>query len=211
MIESTDVLTDSALRGLSAIEDWRFTNLFIHPQEMYSVIFNSTSNVNPTKQLKSVVYLSDYVTPDNLVVIDLGNEWGHDIAYNSLGDEITTVNISNLDKKISEYITDIVPMEILEEQTKCEIYNASEVPHLAFRLSRRITNSGVQVIRYENSPSVFEQTTIFLPQGEDKYDDSVNQILLSIGLSEKDVKFVAGRPDWMTTGDIVLVIGKDIQ
>jgi hypothetical protein len=178
---------------------------------MYSVVFKSVSNVNPIKQLKTIIYLSDYITPDNLVVIDLGNEWGSNTVYNDLGDEITVVNISNLDKKINEYITDIVPIEILEEQAKCEIYNASEVPHLAFRLSRRITNSGIQVIRYENSPTIFKQTTIFIPQGVNKYDDSVKQILLSIGLNEKDVKFIVGRPEWMTTGDIVVVLGEDIQ
>jgi hypothetical protein len=88
-----------------------------------------------------------------------------------------------------------------------EVYNGSGIPKAALRYSRTVQNLGTRVVRTGNAPIDEEKTKIYISK-----KDSFNK---SLSLVEKifvdKPEIIEGRPAFMTTGDIVIVLGKDIQ
>jgi len=62
-------------------------------------------------------------------------------------------------------------------------------------------------LRFDNSPSVQEVTTIYVPEPEN-YKNSLQLIKDVVG---EGVEVKYERPLFITTGDIILVLGKDLQ
>lgn len=111
------------------------------------------------------------------------------------------------DEEILKASDSIVSRDVEKEQTKCEIYNASSIPNTASLYGRRIGNNGLRVVRTGNSPVAYEKTTVYISNPE-RFDHSVDLVKR---LLPADTNYIDGRPEFLTTGDIVIVLGEDIQ
>lgn len=116
------------------------------------------------------------------------------------------LDISNYDKTWREFVNTIIDRDLEKERVRVEVYNGSELSGYASQYARRIRNTGCEVVRYDNAPSVQDRTQIFVSNPED-FPNSLETILELFPGSQE---IVEGRPSFMTTGDIVIILGKDI-
>lgn len=113
----------------------------------------------------------------------------------------------SFDQELSKYIGELVSREVERERVNVEVYNASDINGLASTYARKIRHTGCRILRFDNSPSVQEVTTIYVPEPEN-YKNSLQLIKDVVG---EGVEVKYERPLFITTGDIILVLGKDLQ
>lgn len=122
------------------------------------------------------------------------------------GKTVRQISPSFIDQYFIDHRTIMEDRDILREQSKVELLNGSGLAGAATRYSRRIKNSGLFVTRIDNSPEAFKKTTIFVSNPE-RFAYSIDIIK---GLMPFDIEIVPGRPEFLTTGDIVVVLGEDL-
>lgn len=113
----------------------------------------------------------------------------------------------SFDQELSKYIGELVSREVERERVNVEVYNASDISGLASTYARKIRHTGCRILRFDNAPSMQEKTTIYVPEPE-SYENSLRLIRDIMG---EDVEIKYERPLFITTGDIILVLGKDLQ
>ena len=123
------------------------------------------------------------------------------------GEEIKVLNTSEYDKELNKLLTNVLDRNLENERVRVEVYNGSGLTGVAYSFGRKITNSGCDVVRYENAPNMYTKTTLFIPDMEsfkNAYEIVSNVIPVEFNVVE-------GRPDFMTTGDIVVILGENIE
>lgn len=94
-----------------------------------------------------------------------------------------------------------------KERVRVEVYNASGIAGKASSYARRIANSGCEVVRFDNAPNNQEKTQFHVPN-EEEFKISLGVVgELFPGVYE----ILSTRPSFMTTGDIVIILGEDIS
>jgi hypothetical protein len=111
------------------------------------------------------------------------------------------------DSEISKYLESLTSSEVQRERVNVEVYNASDISGLASTYARKIRHTGCRILRYDNAPSLSESTIIYVPEPEE-YHESLELIRDVMG---EGVEVRNDRPQFITTGDIVVVLGKDIS
>ena len=111
------------------------------------------------------------------------------------------------DQEFSKFISQLVSKEVERERVNVEIYNASNITGLASEYARKVRHTGSRILRFDNSPNIYERTVIFVPEPEG-YSNSLALIRDLVGY---DVEVRYERPSFITTGDIVLILGTDIS
>jgi hypothetical protein len=94
-----------------------------------------------------------------------------------------------------------------KERVRVEVYNASGIPGIASSFARKISNSCCDVVRFDNAPNIEDSTLLYIPNP----DDFVESTEAVTELFTWPYKIINGRPSFMTTGDIVIILGKDIS
>lgn len=123
------------------------------------------------------------------------------------GEEIKVLNTKEYDKSLDTVLSTVLDRNLENERVRVEVYNGSALSGVAYSFGRKITNSGCNVVRYENAPNVVEKTLVYVPDVESfKTAYSVVSDVIPV-----DFDLVEGRPDFMTTGDIVVILGKNIK
>ncbi len=120
----------------------------------------------------------------------------------STGEFVYKLNTSKIDSTINSNSAVFFDKQVKKEQARVEVYNAGSSSGMASLYSRILTNLGFNVIRYGNCPVSYDKTTIFVSDKE-KFAQSLN-IVRSLFII--DVVIVEERPDFMNTGDIVIII-----
>ncbi|MCD4811608.1 LytR C-terminal domain-containing protein [bacterium] len=113
----------------------------------------------------------------------------------------------SFDSEFSKYIDDLVSRDAERERVNVEVYNASDISGLASKYARKIRHTGCRILRYDNAPKLYESTVIFVPELEG-YENSLGLVRDVMG---EGVKLRYERPQFITTGDIVVVLGKDLS
>ena len=111
------------------------------------------------------------------------------------------------DNSYRNLISLLIDKELEKERVRVEVYNGSGVAGAAMQFGRKIENSGCDVVRYENAPNTIDKTIMYISKPEDfkKSFKIVSEIF------SDNFELVEGRPDFMTTGDIVIILGEDIK
>ncbi len=117
------------------------------------------------------------------------------------GKVVKIVSIQSADELLSSLGRD---NQMDREQARIEILNGTNVNGLGSRYERWITHVGGEVIRVKNAPGKQQETIIYVTDSE-KYEYTLEQI----SALWDSVKVVEGRPDYITTGDIIIVLGMD--
>ena len=116
------------------------------------------------------------------------------------------VNVDEYDAVWREFIDNMLDRELEKEQVRVEVYNGSGMTGYAGQYARKIRNSGCEVVRYDNAPQLEEKTKFYVP----KVENFKNSLDVIQELFPGTYEIIEGRPSFMTTGDIVIILGKDI-
>ena len=111
------------------------------------------------------------------------------------------------DESFRKYLLNILDRDLEKEQVKVEVYNGSGISGAAGQMARKIENSGCDVVRYENAPDLSDHTILYVPDTE-RFKNSLSVVKEVVGTN---VEVINERPEFMTTGDIVIVLGGDIE
>lgn len=123
------------------------------------------------------------------------------------GSVVKFLDYANVDKQLQANISALQGKKLQKEQVRIEVYNGSSVPRAAERYARFISNSGCLVVRYSNSPDN-EKTSKIYVSDEKKYAESL-RVVKEIFVQPPEV--IVGRPNFLSTGDIVVVLGEDLK
>lgn len=149
---------------------------------------------------------SSLVNEDSYLV-DITDKFGTIEKTLVNGEVVKFLNYSEVDKKLQENVTAIKGKVLQKEQVRVEVYNGSDVPKAAERFARFVSNSGCLVVRYANASDVSEVSKIYVTDPK-KYSESL-RVVEEIFVHKPEV--IVGRPEFLTTGDIVVILGNDIQ
>ena len=169
--------------------------------EMYSSLPTLGGVISRFRQIQSGILSS------RPYLVDLSSGKYLSQQESSSGVGITSyVNVDEYDVTWREFIGNMLDRELEKEQVRVEVYNGSGISGYAGQYARKIMNSGCEVVRYDNSPALEEKTKFYVPKPEN-FKNSLNVIL---ELFPGTYEIIEGRPSFMTTGDIVIILGKDI-
>ena len=148
-------------------------------------------------------------TPNNYnrEELNLGDAFFHNKGKLVTGEEINVLNTIAFDQKLRGFLEKITDRELENERVRVEVYNGSELVGAASGLGRKIVNTCCDVVRYGNAPDLIDKTKIYISDLE-KYPKSYQAVS---EVFPTKYELVEGRPDFMTTGDIIIILGNDIR
>jgi hypothetical protein len=172
-------------------------------QDMDNQMYSNLSFFNALNKIKS---FEKTVNNSKTYVIDFNSPKYSTGELSEQGGPIRTINIPEYDKVLRRYYIDIIDRELERERVRIEVYNGSGIVGRAGVYARRILNNGCDVVRFGNAPDTLERTQIYVSD-EEAFSNSlgvVEEVLF--GKFER----LKERPSFMTTGDIVILLGEDI-
>ncbi len=189
-----DVLTMfSKLSFVNLIPRYYKVNLFydhLHSNKNFLEMYTLFQNVQGVLAAGNYQYV-DLKDETMLTNVVLGN-----------GAKVHSLNLSAMDKSLRSNIDILRTKDLSREHVKVEVYNGSDVPMQARVMARKIHNAGCNVIRHENAAQTYEENYIYIPNKE-KFPNGLEIVSSVVG----DAVIVDGRPEFMTTGDIIVVLG----
>ena len=170
-----------------------------------AIIYSSLSTLGNTVAKLKQIHSSTLSTRPYLIDLSSSNYLSQQESSSGVG--ITSyINTSEYDSVWREFADSMIDRQLERERVRVEVYNGSGMSGYAGQYARRIRNSGCEVVRFDNAPQEYESTKFYIPKPNDfKYSFKVIQELFP-GTYE----IVEGRPSFMTTGDIVIILGEDI-
>ncbi len=199
--------TQDALVLDSFMSKFSFLKIYIHPQSISEFGEGLFSNKGFTDILSKISNTNRQLKGYEKHIIDLGSSEYVDEELSTAGGVAYYFNSTKYDEVFREYLLSILDRELEKEQVKIEVYNGSGISGAAGQMARKIENSGCDVVRYENAPDLLERTTLYVPD-EGRFENSLAVVKEVVGTN---VDIINERPEFMTTGDIVVVLGEDIE
>jgi hypothetical protein len=197
----------------SSTED---TDTFLSQLSVWSILFQFKYQSELKDNLYSNLPILNLITEVNFINQVLNNYQYEEIDVLDCCIEQVVISgdrkeprfvINNFDNEFSKYINDLVSREVERERVNVEVYNASDVAGLAGEYARKIRHTGCRILRFDNAPNIYEKTIIYVPEPEG-YLYSLELVLDVVG-EEIEVRYE--RPAFITTGDIILVLGKELS
>ena len=140
-------------------------------------------------------------------IIDLGNNKFLTAQESKVGVGISSyINTQEYDNTWRTFSERMIDRELERERVRVEIYNGSGMSGYASQYARRIRNSGCEVVRFDNAPTIQDKTEFYVPKPKE-FDYSLKVIF---ELFPGSYEIIEGRPPFMTTGDVVIILGTDI-
>jgi len=205
-VDSARAVTKDALVVNSLIDRFNITNLILNSAKWSSFVRNLDTSIKNSELIPELLRMKGVFEGSKSIYLDLSGRWAvSEQEYNSR--EIYVPNYEEIDSGLSEYVSIYRSREIERELAKVEIYNGSDTSGLAFRFARKVQNNGIKVVRYDNSPEKVGRTVMYVTDLE-KFNFSYK---LTRELVSLDAEIIEGRPEFITTGDIVVILGKDLD
>jgi len=186
----------------------RFSSLsiFTNYNEHKSFFAAIESNMNTYELIRYITSLRDSLSVGGINSIDVSlNNSTSEIYDSSLARNVSVINTQVIDAQYVNVLSKLKSREYNAELSRVEVYNGSDISGLAFRYKRLLSNNGINVIRYDNAPDIYERTTVYITN--DKFPITKDVIIDTVG---SDVEIINANPSFITTGDFVVVLGKDI-
>jgi len=191
----------------SFVSEYSFLGIILHPQKVSGIGDGIISNRSFADILGKIISTRKELRRSEKYIIDLGNTKYIDEKLSNAGGLSYYLNSSKYDGVLREYFLNILDRELEKERVRVEVYNGSGISGAASQMARRIENSGCDIVRYENAPDLLEHTVLYIPD-EERFKNSVAIVKEVVGTN---VEVLNSRPQFMTTGDIVVVLGRDIE
>lgn len=181
-----------------------FPKLIFNSEEIAIVLSATFSNETPIDFYRLLRSMKS--AKGGLIYHDLGSAKLTVKEISDTEEVVRRIDYYGVDE-ITQHNLDIVKSkDLLREQVKVEVYNASGISKAAGRYSRYISNSGCTVLRYGNAPELLSRTTIFVSD----HDDFKGSLDVVLDIFPVEPEIIDVRPDFMTTGDIVVLLGGDL-
>jgi hypothetical protein len=191
--------TDSFLSNLSI---WSILFNFKYNQELKGNLYSNLPILNLIREVNFINQTFSNFQYESIDILDCCVE--SVIVSNER--KYLEFNIVEFDNQFGIYVEELVSTEVEKERVNVEVYNASNVSGLASEYARKIRHTGCRILRFDNAPQIYEKTTIYIPEPE-QYKNSLSLVRDIVG---EDVEIRYERPIFITTGDIVLVLGTDL-
>lgn len=143
------------------------------------------------------------VSSDNHEYVNLKEEASFERTLGS-GRHVKVLDKRGVDISLRENIDILRTRELSREHVKVEVYNGSGKAGYASTIARRVFNAGCRVIRFENSFREYEYTKIYVSDLE-RFSNGLSVVESIV----EGAEIIEGRPDFLTTGDIIIVLGLD--
>ena len=205
--------------GWEISEDVFFFNSFVSRLSWFNLILSASK----FKDREAVIYssldslLGVMVELKNInskilklrpYVIDMGNPIYLDQReFEGIGGIRNYLKLSAFDSVWREKTERMIDRVLERERVRVEVYNASGITGKASSYARKIANSGCDVVRFDNAPNREENTKFYVPNPQ--YFEKSLKIIMELLPGKYEI--VNNRPDFMTTGDIVIILGEDIS
>lgn len=189
-------------------------NIFFNASSAEELFNNSYSSYSFVNIWSEINRFNTLIDGDAITVIEVSKEWGTTEDALSIGKTISLLNHREVDNRVVSFRDVLRTRDVQKEQVKIEVYNGSEVSGLAGRYTRRFENSGIDVVRADNAVQVYDKSVLYVTN-PGKFNNSlevVKRIMAeATGVESDEVRIVEERPDFLTTGDIVVVLGRDVK
>jgi hypothetical protein len=164
------------------------------------------SNISFTSALRRLGAFENTVVETNTLVLDLSSPDYSSEELSDLGGQIRTIDLSEYDKNLRRSYIDVIDRDVERERVRVEVYNGSDAAGKAGIYARKILNNGCDVVRFGNTPELLERTQIYVSD-ENEFNDSL-KVVAEVLFDRYEI--LEERPSFMTTGDIVVLLGADI-
>lgn len=199
-------LSDAYLRLHATSSQYSFLKTLLRINEAKDIDQRVLSNLSLTYALSRLGSFEGTVTETNTLVMDLSSPDYSSEELSDLGGLIRTINLSEYDKNLRRNYIDVIDREVERERVRVEVYNGSDAAGKAGIYARKILNNGCDVVRFGNTPELLERTQIYVSD-EREFNDSL-KVIAEVLFDRYEV--LEERPTFMTTGDIVVLLGEDI-
>jgi hypothetical protein len=207
VVDQGIAVTDSFLKLHSMSSRHSFLKTLFNPSKVRTLDSNIYSNLSFLNVLSKINSFEKTVNNTTTYVMDLSTGKYATTELSDEGGPITIMNLSEYDKALRRQYIDIIDRELEGERVRIEVYNGSDRVGGAGIYARKILNNGCDVVRFGNAPEVMEKTKVYVSD-EVEFSNSLRVV--------EDVLFgkverLEERPSFMTTGDIVILLGEDIS
>ena len=117
------------------------------------------------------------------------------------------VNLPIFDKLDEDIQGVFVDSRIGKEQARVEIFNSTSIRGLAAFRARWLRNIGIDIIRVGDTAEIYKKTTIYVREA-DRYKHTINAIKKTF---DEEIDVTHKMPDFVCTGDVVVVIGENAE
>ena len=207
ILDDENILTDEFLRPHSLGKNMSAFRTYFEISNLKNLTGNLYSNMSLSKVYAKLGSWDSIAKNTSSYALDVSSAKMLEEEIADTGGQRSSLNIKEFDKTFRNFYSKVIDRGLEEERVRVEVYNGSGITGIAYQLGRKIVNSGCDVVRYGNAPSLEEKTVIYVPNKEDFSNsyEVVSEILSG------PFTVVEGRPSFMTTGDIVIILGEDIK
>lgn len=181
-------------------------NLLINNHEIVKIANGTDSNMR-IDRIVALMGSIRAVQDDPEEYFDFELSELQELRTSEFGIEIPVVTYASVDDRLKNIGDAVLDKDVEREQAKIEVYNGSEISGLASRYTRKLSNNGMNVIRINNTDDLYEKSVIYTSDAE-RFGHTISAIRQ---LMPVDVIVEPERPSFLTTGDIVLVLGMDLN
>jgi len=200
-------LSESFFRLHSLSSQFSSLKTLLNPKVISRLDGNIYSNISFFNVLREIDGFESSVRSSETNALDISLPSYSTEELVSGGGQVRNINISEYDKVLRGYLLGMIDKKLEKERVRVEVYNASGQAGKAGVYARKILNNGLDVVRFGNAPKNLEKSVVYVSNAQDIPNSLsiVSEILL--GRFEE----VTERPSFMTTGDIVILLGEDIS
>lgn len=172
-------------------------------KELDGQIFSNLSFFNVMQRISS---FKKEVENTEAYALDISRPNFSTEKFSENGGVVSSINVKEYDKVLRNYVFKMIDKELEKERVRVEVYNGTDVAGRALIYSRKIQNSGCDVVRFGNAPVGHESTQIYISD-KNQFKNSL-KVISDVLLGRFEM--LEERPSFMTTGDIVIILGDDI-
>lgn len=204
---SEGTLSDSFFKMHNFSDSYNHLSTFLNIKKLVNSNESIYSNLSFASVLGHIDNYKYMVGSSDTYSMELGSLQYSIESLAEQGGQFRSINVAEYDRGIQKYVSKLQDRDLEKERVRVEVYNASTVSGRAALYARKISNSGCDVVRFGNAPSHLEKTVVFISNKESFKNsfDIVSEVLS--GRFEE----ISERPSFMTTGDIVILLGEDIS
>lgn len=98
--------------------------------------------------------------------------------------------------------------QVALELARVEVFNGSDIFRAASKYSSMMRNEGVDVIRINNAPTDSKDSYLYVQDEDRSYYYTISAIQKIFG---EELEVVVGKTDFLSTGDLVVILGNDLD
>jgi hypothetical protein len=205
-VEEDFSLSDSLLKLHAISSHFSYPKSLFNSSKLKEVHERIYSNLSFPKVLSKSASFKTIVNSSETYVMDLSWSKYSTEEFSDQGGPIATINIAEYDKALRRRLVDVIDRDLEKERVRIEVYNGSGGEGKAGIYARKILNNGCDVVRFGNAPDPLEKTKVFI---SDKNEFGASLTVVEEVLFGR-YEILEERPSFMTTGDIVILLGKEV-